>query len=111
MQFSKVVFFFFLSVFVSSFGVNAFSLESKASHLKAIGHDFEELEEKESKIYAEIYKEIYVLKQYERKLRARRGVCGSKVLEKVIQICGDFREFQRHLSFLNRNLFQVLTQS
>ncbi|CAO4367039.1 unnamed protein product [Caenorhabditis nigoni] len=91
MQFSKIVFFFFVfvSVVVSSFGVHAFSLESKASHLKAIVHDFEEMEEKQAGVYAEMYKEIYGIKEYARKLRGRRGLdCGSKVLEKVIQVCG-----------------------
>ncbi|CAP27799.1 Protein CBG07853 [Caenorhabditis briggsae] len=93
MQFSKIFLFFFVFVVVSSFALKAssFTLDQAKSDLKVIEHDVEEMEEKEAKIYAEMFEEIFVLKQYARNLRGRRGVkCGSKVLEKVIQICGDF---------------------
>ncbi|PIC48506.1 hypothetical protein B9Z55_007452 [Caenorhabditis nigoni] len=69
--------------------VNTFNLKESADHMESLEEQLEDNQDKQAQLYAKMFQDIYELQKYAKKVRARRGSCGFKLLEKIAQICGD----------------------
>ncbi|UMM20186.1 hypothetical protein L5515_015534 [Caenorhabditis briggsae] len=77
---------FFLAFIMA---VHTFNLKESSDHMESLEEQLEENQDKQDQLYAKMFQDIHELQKYAKKVRARRGSCGFKLLEKIAEVCGD----------------------
>ena len=93
----KFLFFVAFTLTLSLCVVHSFNLEKAAKRLEKLEMQLEGYEHQQLVAYAEMFSEINELKKYsegEAKIRGRRTVCGRRVVDLTLKVCGELSKLQ-----------------
>ncbi|EFP10160.1 CRE-INS-32 protein [Caenorhabditis remanei] len=88
----KFLFFVAFTLTLSLCLVHSFNLEKAAKRLEKLEMQLEGYEHQQLVAYAEMFSEINELKKFsegEAKIRGRRTVCGRRVVDLTLKVCGE----------------------